>query len=444
MRAFLQRLARATPLFLQPSPHWCRAMPTAAAEGKRPKGKHGVHVAASPGPDRFLFSDLPTREVKALIRAALPAGDPVKLVLAVTAKGRWRGWAKITAGDEARAAAVVAKLNGAVVKRAECRCARRAGSGGWRTTCSRSSTAGCGKASNSTRQPRTLPWTSTPRRCWRPSWRASTPGGPGDALHNGRVRLHRRVRRGPGEAFPRRRRRGDRRGPLRDALRKNVLLCGADVTVHQGDYNTLWDTHTLRQDVVFRDVPWDGPEYVEEGATCARLARRPPRRRVLRLRRRVGSWRAADEGPFDVDAFAASSASGSRQGSGAAAVPDHHVARRCRLHAGFGCGRRRDDGGGRGGREGEGAYGIRRRGLWFRRVGFRARGGDPRARGGVCYRTHATCTRGWCKQNQLVARCMRPTPPWRSRFVNRNAWPTLRTRTSIQHLYRRPTRRRAW
>ena len=39
-------------------------MPTAAAEGKRPKGKHGVHVAASPGPDRFLFSDLPTREVE--------------------------------------------------------------------------------------------------------------------------------------------------------------------------------------------------------------------------------------------------------------------------------------------------------------------------------------------------------------------------------------------
>ena len=87
------------------------------SEGKRPKAqKHGVHVAASPGPDRFLFSDLPTREVKALIRAALPAGAPVKLVLAVTAKGRWRGWAKITAGDEARAAAVVAKLNGAVVK----------------------------------------------------------------------------------------------------------------------------------------------------------------------------------------------------------------------------------------------------------------------------------------------------------------------------------------
>ena len=100
-------------------------MPPAAAEGdrprpiesKRPKAqKHGVHVAASPTPDRFLFSDLPTREVKALIRAALPAGAPVKLVLAVTAKGRWRGWAKITAGDAARAAAVVAKLNGAVVK----------------------------------------------------------------------------------------------------------------------------------------------------------------------------------------------------------------------------------------------------------------------------------------------------------------------------------------
>ena len=98
----------------RPTPHKDKPRPS---EGKRPKAqKHGVHVVASPTPDRFLFSDLPTREVKALIRAALPAGAPVKLVLAVTAKGRWRGWAKITAGDEARAAAVVAKLNGAVVK----------------------------------------------------------------------------------------------------------------------------------------------------------------------------------------------------------------------------------------------------------------------------------------------------------------------------------------
>ena len=102
-------------------------MPPAAAEGKRPKGKHGVHVAASSTPDRFLFSDLPTREVKALIRAALPAGDPVKLVLAVTAKGRWRGWAKITAGDEARAAAVVAALDGAVVKGVSLRASRGLG-----------------------------------------------------------------------------------------------------------------------------------------------------------------------------------------------------------------------------------------------------------------------------------------------------------------------------
>ena len=43
------------------------------------------------------------------------------------------------------------------------------------------------------------------------------------------------------------------------ALRKNVVLCGADnMRVHQGDYNALSDT--LRQDVVFLDVPWGGPE----------------------------------------------------------------------------------------------------------------------------------------------------------------------------------------
>ena len=52
-----------------------------------------------------------------------------------------------------------------------------------------------------------------------------------------------------------------------DALRANVALCGADVTVHQGDYNALYDT--LRQDIVFLDVPWGGPEYVEaEGAAA--------------------------------------------------------------------------------------------------------------------------------------------------------------------------------
>ena len=33
-----------------------------------------------------------------------------------------------------------------------------------------------------------------------------------------------------------------------DALRANVVLCGADaVSVHQGDYNALWDR--LRQDI---------------------------------------------------------------------------------------------------------------------------------------------------------------------------------------------------
>ena len=47
----------------RPTPHTDKPRPS---EGKRPKGKHGVHVAASPGPDRFLFSDLPTREVKAV------------------------------------------------------------------------------------------------------------------------------------------------------------------------------------------------------------------------------------------------------------------------------------------------------------------------------------------------------------------------------------------
>ena len=106
----MQQLAVCVPPLLQPTLviklRTDGPMPPAAAEatlrndgprpseGKRPKAqKHGVHVAASPTPDRFLFSDLPTREVKALIRAALPAGAPVKLVLAVTAKGRWRGWA---------------------------------------------------------------------------------------------------------------------------------------------------------------------------------------------------------------------------------------------------------------------------------------------------------------------------------------------------------------
>merc|ERR1711903_362785 len=75
-----------------------------------------------------------------------------------------------------------------------------------------------------------------------------------------------------------------------DALRKNVVLCGADVTVHHGDYNALWDTHTLRQDVVFLDVPWGGPDYVEaEESACDALGDVPLVDVVLRLRRRASA-----------------------------------------------------------------------------------------------------------------------------------------------------------
>ena len=83
------------------------------------------------------------------------------------------------------------------------------------------------------------------------------------------------------------------------------MLCGADVTVHQGDYNALCDS--LRQDVVFLDVPWGGPEYVEEGATCDALGDVPLVDVVLRLRRRASAvaLRLPTKGRFDVDAFAA-------------------------------------------------------------------------------------------------------------------------------------------
>ena len=285
-------------------------MPPAAAEGRRPKGKHGVHVAALPGPDRFLFSDLPTREVKALIRAALPAGDPVKLVLAVTAKGRWRGWAKITAGDEARAAAVVAKLNGAVVKlMSGAEVSLRASRGLGRrdnvfpfldrrlresfeldstaaysamdehTTALLASFLGCVYAEC---DPATLSVTDACACTGACAVVLARHFGSVDAVELDAGRC--------------------------DSLRKNVVLCGADVTVHHGDYNALWDTHTLRQDIVFLDVPWGGPEYVEaEGSACDALGDVPLVDVVLRLRRRASAvaLRLPTKGRFDVDAFAA-------------------------------------------------------------------------------------------------------------------------------------------
>ena len=289
-------------------------MPPAAAEGdrprpsegKRPKAqKHGVHVAASPTPDRFLFSDLPTREVKALIRAALPAGAPVKLVLAVTAKGRWRGWAKITAGDEARAAAAVDALDGAVVKGVSLRASLGLGrrdnvfpflDRGLResfelddiaaysamdehTTALLASFLACVYAAD----PATLSVTD-----------ACACTGACAVVLARHFRAVDAVEIDAGRC---------------QALRKNVLLCGADnVRVQEGDYNALWDTHTLRQDVVFLDVPWGGPDYVEaEGSACDALGDVPLVDVVLRLRQRASAvaLRLPTKGRFDVDAFAA-------------------------------------------------------------------------------------------------------------------------------------------
>ena len=284
-------------------------MPTAAAEGKRPKGKHGVHVAASPGPDRFLFSDLPTREVKALIRAALPAGDPVKLVLAVTAKGRWRGWAKITAGDEARAAAVVAKLNGAVVKltsgaevtlRASRGLGRRDNVFPFLDRGLRESFALDSTAAYSAMDEHTTALLASFLGCVYGELATLSITDACACTGACTVVLARHfhavdaVELDAGRCA---------------ALRKNVLLCGADnVRVQEGDYNALWDTHTLRQDVVFLDVPWGGPDYVEaEGSACDALGDVPLVDVVLRLRQRASAvaLRLPTKGRFDVDAFAA-------------------------------------------------------------------------------------------------------------------------------------------
>ena len=279
------------------------------SERKRPKGKHGVHVAASPGPDRFLFSDLPTREVKALIRAALPAGAPVKLVLAVTAKGRWRGWAKITAGDEARAAAVVAALDSAVVKlKSGAEVSLRASRGlgrrdnvfpfldrGLRESFELDSTAAYSAMDEHTTallasflgcvygELATLSITD-----------ACACTGACTVVLARHFHAVDAVELDAGRCA---------------ALRKNVLLCGADnVRVQEGDYNALWDTHTLRQDVVFLDVPWGGPDYVEaEGSACDALGDVPLVDVVLRLRQRASAvaLRLPTKGRFDVDAFAA-------------------------------------------------------------------------------------------------------------------------------------------
>ena len=74
------------------------------------------------------------------------------------------------------------------------RCAPRSGSGG-ATMSSRLLSVLAGKHANSTRQPRTLPWTNTTALLLRPSWRAST-RGPGDAsITDAACRVvHRRVR----------------------------------------------------------------------------------------------------------------------------------------------------------------------------------------------------------------------------------------------------------
>ena len=284
-------------------------MPTAAAEGKRPKGKHGVHVAASLTPDRFLFSDLPTREVKALIRAALPAGDPVKLVLAVTAKGRWRGWAKITAGDETRAAAVVAKLNGAVVKltsgaevtlRASRGLGRRDNVFPFLDRGLRESFALDSTAAYSAMDEHTTALLASFLGCVYGELATLSITDACACTGACTVVLARHfhavdaVELDAGRCA---------------ALRKNVLLCGADnVRVQEGDYNALWDTHTLRQDVVFLDVPWGGPDYVEaEGSACDALGDVPLVDVVLRLRQRASAvaLRLPTKGRFDVDAFAA-------------------------------------------------------------------------------------------------------------------------------------------
>ena len=278
-------------------------MPTAAAERKRPKGKHGVHVAASPGPERFLFSDLPTREVKALIRAALPAGDPVKLVLAVTAKGRWRGWAKITAGDEARAAAVVAKLNGAVVKGVSLRASRGLGRRDnvfpFLDRRLRSSFELDSTAAYSAMDEHTTALLVSFLGCVYASDHLATLSIIDACACTGAcaVVLARHFRTVDAVELD---------AGRCDALRANVVLCGADVTVHHGDYNALYDT--LRQDVVFLDVPWGGPDYVEaEELACDALGDVPLVDVVLRLRQRASAvaLRLPTKGRFDVDAFAA-------------------------------------------------------------------------------------------------------------------------------------------
>ena len=280
-------------------------MPPAAAEGKRPKGKHGVHVAASPGPERFLFSDLPTREVKALIRAALPAGAPVKLVLAVTAKGRWRGWAKITAGDEARAAAAVAALDGAVVKgvslRASLGLGRRDNVFPFLDRGLRESFALDSTAAYSAMDEHTTALLASFLACVYGSDPAALSVTDACACTGAcAVVLARHFRAVNAVELD---------AGRCDALRANVGLCGADaVSVHHGDYNALWDTHTLRQDVVFLDVPWGGPDYVEaEGSACDALGDVPLVDVVLRLRRRASAvaLRLPTKGRFDVDAFAA-------------------------------------------------------------------------------------------------------------------------------------------
>ena len=252
-------------------------MPTAAAEGKRPKGKHGVHVAASPGPERFLFSDLPTREVKALIRAALPAGDPVKLVLAVTAKGRWRGWAKITAGDKARTAAVVAALDGAVVKgvslRASLGLGRRDNVFPFLDRRLRESFELDSTAAYSAMDEHTTALLASFLGCVYAECDPATLSVTDACACTGACAVVLARHFGSVDAV-------ELDAGRCDSLRKNVVLCGADnMRVHQGDYNALSDT--LRQDVVFLDVPWGGPEYVEAEGSVSYTHLTLPTKRIV-------------------------------------------------------------------------------------------------------------------------------------------------------------------
>ena len=73
-----------------------------------------MHVAVDcSATERALFSDLRPGEVRQALRGAVQPRARVKL--AYTAKGRWRGWARVTLTNLEDADAVVAALDGAVL-----------------------------------------------------------------------------------------------------------------------------------------------------------------------------------------------------------------------------------------------------------------------------------------------------------------------------------------